>query len=65
MIQNDRLPGSKRLQLVFVELCENELWKGLQCTLRKGHLGPHYSPPSIGGCALSWRSTSSDRSSTG
>jgi hypothetical protein len=40
----------------LVEICANELWGGVYCTLPPGHAGSHESGPSSeGGCALTWR----------
>lgn len=35
--------------------CTSELWDGVRCTLRAGHVGSHERPASEGACALSWR----------
>jgi hypothetical protein len=41
---------------VLVEVCADELWGGVYCTLPPGHAGSHESSPSHdGGCALTWR----------
>ena len=40
----------------LVEICADELWGGVYCTLPPGHHGSHESAPSHdGGCALTWR----------
>lgn len=40
----------------LVEVCADELWGGVYCTLPPGHCGSHESAPSHdGGCALTWR----------
>ena len=40
----------------LVEVCADELWGGVYCTLPPGHAGSHESAPShIGGCTLTWR----------
>ncbi|MDB4961232.1 MAG: hypothetical protein JWP01_1231 [Myxococcales bacterium] len=40
----------------LVEICADELWGGVYCTLPPGHAGSHESVPSSeGGCSLTWR----------
>ena len=40
----------------LVEICADELWGGVYCTLPPDHGGSHESAPSHeGGCALTWR----------
>ncbi len=40
----------------LIEICADELWGGVYCTLPPGHAGSHESAPSHeGGCALTWR----------
>ncbi|MBA3457910.1 MAG: hypothetical protein H0T42_32810 [Deltaproteobacteria bacterium] len=40
----------------LIEVCADELWGGVYCTLPPGHHGSHESAPSHdGGCALTWR----------
>lgn len=40
----------------LIEVCADELWGGVYCSLPPGHHGSHESAPSHdGGCALTWR----------
>jgi hypothetical protein len=40
----------------LIEICADELWGGVYCSLPPGHAGSHESSPSHGGgCALTWR----------
>jgi hypothetical protein len=43
-------------EIGLVEICADELWGGVYCTLPPGHAGSHQSAPStVSGCALTWR----------
>lgn len=49
----------------LVEVCADELWGGVYCTLPPGHAGSHESSPShAGGCALTWRADGSAQTPT-
>lgn len=42
-------------EALLEEICADELWGGVYCTLPPGHCGSHASAPShIGGCELTW-----------
>ncbi len=46
---------------VFV-MCTHELWEGLRCTRRHGHVGSHQArSTSVGGCTLTWRAEAEKR----
>jgi len=60
MLQRVRLepmePMMFTVEEALVEVCADELWGGVYCSLPPGHAGSHESSPSrIGGCALTWR----------
>ena len=49
----------------LVEVCADELWGGVYCSLPPGHPGSHESSPShTGGCALTWRANVSAATTT-
>jgi len=50
---------------VLTEICADELWGGVYCTLPPGHCGSHESAPSQdGGCALTWRADATPTKAT-
>ena len=49
----------------LIEICADELWGGVYCTLPPGHAGSHQSAPShCGGCSLTWRADATPPSPT-
>jgi len=57
MMRAERMePMMFTVEEALVEVCADELWGGVYCTLPPGHAGSHESSPSqAGGCALTWR----------
>lgn len=54
-------PISSVLEASVVEICAEELWDGVYCTLPPGHDGSHVSDASDGGCSLTWRAQPATR----
>lgn len=47
-------------EALLEEICADELWGGVYCTLPPGHCGSHASTPAHdGGCELTWSAKAS------